>query len=190
MSGSLCPPFYLVVYAHVFSNIFFLLFSRFDTLARSELSQVRGTSFSGGEGIALLPAISCKFCNPNGSCIEQSGLEPSPATASRQPAHRPVTQDAGSAPHDDKRPTRFVGRSLKYPLYLASEATDKQKVRMVQASSSAPPHRCSQIRSSAGKGRSRNHQQPANLRRTRRRPIAVFPILCSHPSGLVTFRGP
>ena len=61
---------------------------------------------------------------------------------------------------------------------------------MVQASSSTPPHRCSQIRSSAGKGRSRNHQQPANLRRTRRRPIAVFPILCSHPSGLVTFRGP
>ena len=37
--------------------------------------------------------------------------------------HRPVTQDAGSAPHDDKRPTRFVGRSLKCSLFLASEAT-------------------------------------------------------------------
>ena len=100
-----------------------------------ELSQVRGTSFSGGEGITLLPAISCKFCNPNGSCIEQSGIEPSPSgafqhTASRQPAHRPVTQDAGSAPHGDKRPTRFVGRSLKYSLFLASEAIDKQKNRL------------------------------------------------------------
>ena len=112
-------------------NLFFLslllLFSRFDTLARSELSQVRGTNFSGGEGITPLPAISCTFCNPHGSCIKESGLEPSPATASRQPAHRPVTQDAGSAPHDDKRPTRFVGRSLKYTLFLASEASDKQR---------------------------------------------------------------
>ena len=92
-----------------------------------ELSQVRGTSFSGGEGITLLPAISCTFCNPHGSCIKQSGLEPPPATTSHQPAHRPVTQDAGSAPHDDKRPTRFVGRSLKYSLFLASEAIDKQR---------------------------------------------------------------
>ena len=54
---------------------FFLLFSRFDTLARSELSKVLGTSFSGGEGTKLLPAISCIFCNPRGSCIEQSGIE-------------------------------------------------------------------------------------------------------------------
>ena len=55
-----------------------LLFSRFDTLARSGLSSpsVRGTSFSGGEVITLLPAISCKFCTPHGSCIEQSRIEP------------------------------------------------------------------------------------------------------------------
>ena len=83
-----------------------------------ELSQVRGTSFSGGEGITLLPAISCKFCNPNGSCIEQSGIEPSPSgafqhTASRQPAHRPVTQDAGSAPHDDE--AHALRGPLTYP---------------------------------------------------------------------------
>ena len=45
------------------------------------------------------------------------------STASRQPAHRPVTQEAGSAPHDDKRPTRFVGLSLKCSLFLASEDT-------------------------------------------------------------------
>ena len=45
------------------------------------------------------------------------------STASRQPAHRPVTQDAGAAPHDDKRPTRFVSRGLEYSLFLASEAT-------------------------------------------------------------------
>ena len=38
--------------------VFFLLFSRFDTLARSVVSQVRGTSFSGGEGDMPLPAIS------------------------------------------------------------------------------------------------------------------------------------
>ena len=44
------------------------------------------------------------------------------STASRQPAHRPVTQDAGAAPHDDKRPTRFVSRGLEYSLFLASEA--------------------------------------------------------------------
>ena len=36
----------------------------------TELSQVRGTSFSGGEGITPLPAISCTFCNPNGSCTD------------------------------------------------------------------------------------------------------------------------
>ena len=36
---------------------FALLFSRFDNLARSELSQVRATNLSGGEGITLLPAI-------------------------------------------------------------------------------------------------------------------------------------
>jgi len=138
--------------------VLFFAFQLFrHSCSRRELSQVRGTSFSGGEGITLLPAISCKFCNPHGSCIKQSGLEPSHATASRQPAHRPVTQDAGSAPRDDKRPTRFVGRSLKYSLFPASEATDKQKVRMVQMSSSMPPRRCSQIRSSGGKGRSRNH---------------------------------
>ena len=115
------------------TSISFFAFQLFrHSCSLRELSQVRGTSFSGGEGITLLPAISCKFCNPNGSCIEQSGIEPSPSgafqhTASRQPAHRPVTQDAGSAPHDDKRPTRFVGRSLKYSLFLASEAIDKQK---------------------------------------------------------------
>ena len=75
----------------IFLPFTFSLFSRFDTLVRSELSQVRGTNFSGGEGITLLQDISCTFYNPNGSCIEQSGLGPSPATASRQPAHRPVT---------------------------------------------------------------------------------------------------
>ena len=36
----------------------YLLFSRFDTLARSELPQVRGTNFSGEEGTGLRPAIS------------------------------------------------------------------------------------------------------------------------------------
>ena len=107
------PP----IYSRSFSSFFAFQLFRHSCSLR-ELSQVRGTSFSGGEGITLLPAISCKFCNPNGSCIEQSGIEPSPSgafqhTASRQPAHRPVTQDAGSAPHDDKRPTRFVGCSLK-----------------------------------------------------------------------------
>ena len=55
---------------------FFLLFSRFDTLARSGLSSllVRRTCFSGGEGTRLLPAISCKFCTPHGSCIGKRNL--------------------------------------------------------------------------------------------------------------------
>ena len=140
----------LRTYIDVKTFYFFCYFSAVSTLLiapnfrRSGVRTFRPpTNFSGGEGITPLPAISCTFCNPNGSSIEQSGLEPPPATASRQPAHRPVTQDAGSAPHDDMRPTRFVGRSLKYSLFLASEATDKQKIGVVQASSSTPPHRCS-----------------------------------------------
>ena len=64
------------LYGKVFFTVrLFLTFSRLDTLARSEHSQVRDTSFSGEEGTRLLPAISCIFCNPHGSCIEQSGIE-------------------------------------------------------------------------------------------------------------------
>ena len=106
--------------------LLFLLFSRFDTLARSGLSSpsVRGTSFSGGEGITLLPAISCRFCPPHGSCIEQSRIEPgsSPPPAVNPPIGRSLrTPDPPRM--KIKRPTRFVSRDLEYSLFLASEAT-------------------------------------------------------------------
>ena len=83
---------------------------------------VRCTSFSGRGGTGLSSTVSCKFCpHPYESCIGSSRTEiVSITTAGRQPAHRPVTQDAGAAPHDDKRPTRFVSRGLKYSLFLAS----------------------------------------------------------------------
>ena len=118
-----------------------------------------------------------KFCpHPYESCIGSSRTEiVSLTTAGRQPAHRPVTQEAGAAPHDDKMPTRFVSRGLEYSLFLASEATvpglgggvgrkpvSPNILVMVQAPFATPPHRCSQLRSSVGRGRSRNHSQPAN----------------------------
>ena len=109
-------------------SLSFLLFSCFDTLARSANFRRSGVRvYQVGKASRSSRPSAAHFCNPHGSCIKQSGLEPPPATASRQPANRPVTQDAGSAPHDDKRPTRFVGRGLKYSLFLASEAIDKQK---------------------------------------------------------------
>ena len=66
---------YPLLFRTMFCSTLLLLVSRFDTLARSELSQVPGTSYSSGEDTRLLPAISCAFCNPDGSCIEQSGIE-------------------------------------------------------------------------------------------------------------------
>ena len=106
---------------------YFLLFGRFDTLARSGLSSpsVRGTSFSGGEGITLLPAISCKFCTPHGSCIEQSRIEPrsSPPPAVSPPIGRSLrTPDPPRMMM--KRPTRFVSRDLEYSLFLAFLASE------------------------------------------------------------------
>ena len=167
--GALCAQIWPLLF-------FFLLFSCFDTLARSaNFRRSGGRAFQVGKASRSSRPSAANFCNPNGSCIEQSGIEPSPSgafqhTASRQPAHRPVTQDAGAAPHDDKRPTRFASRGLEYSLFLASEATvpglgggvgrapvSPNLFVIVQAPSATPPHRCSQLRSSVGRGRSRNH---------------------------------
>ena len=138
---------------------------------------VRCTSFSGRGGTGLSSTVSCKFCpHPYESCIGSSRTEiVSITTAGRQPAHRPVTQDAGAAPHDDKRPTRFVSRGLEYSLFLASEATvpglgggvgrapaAPNFFVIVQAPSATPPHRSNHLRSLVGRGPSCNHQQPTN----------------------------
>eukprot|EP00614_Pseudopedinella_elastica_P028936 CAMPEP_0172626582 /NCGR_PEP_ID=MMETSP1068-20121228/151155_1 /TAXON_ID=35684 /ORGANISM="Pseudopedinella elastica, Strain CCMP716" /LENGTH=43 /DNA_ID= /DNA_START= /DNA_END= /DNA_ORIENTATION= len=43
--------------------------------------------------------MNCSFSIRMSRASNKAGYGPSPSIASRKPAHRPVTQDAGSAPH-------------------------------------------------------------------------------------------
>mmetsp|Transcript_62053 Transcript_62053/g.140367 ORF Transcript_62053/g.140367 Transcript_62053/m.140367 type:complete len:250 (+) Transcript_62053:869-1618(+) len=95
---------------------------------------------------------------------------------------------AGRRPPRDRPPRRRLKIFCSSAICCSGGAGDRPGVCV------DVPRRCTSpvardARAAWPRGR-REVLAACGLRRTRRRPIAVFPILCSHPSGLVTFRGP